>query len=213
MNHFSLVLCGSLLLPVGAYAQLGVRAGGNLAGFTTSTNNGVRTSTGSRPGYQVALFYQQPLSQRLSLVPEVQYSDERLTMNRSSSYDATYHATYRARYKYLSVPVLLRATWGRVYAEVGPQIGVMVGGREVGEVSSGQTSYQVDRATTDPNQDYRRLDAGPCLGVGVQLLAGLGLNVRAYQGLASLTHDGGANIAHLYRQSLQASLTYQLRMP
>jgi hypothetical protein len=213
MNRFSLVLGSSLLFTGTAHAQLGVRAGGNLAGFTTSTNNGVRTSTGSQPGYQMALFYQQPLTRHLSLVPEVQYSDERLTMNRSSLYGATYHATYRARYKYLSVPVLLRATWGRVYGEVGPQIGVMVGGREVGEVSIGQTSFEVNRATTDPNQGYRRVDAGPCLGVGVQLLAGLGLNVRAYQGLASLTHDGGANIAHLYRRSLQASLIYQLRMP
>jgi hypothetical protein len=39
---------------------------------------------------------------------------------------------------------------------------------------------------------------------------GLGLSVRAYQGVVSLTQDGEAIDGRYYRQNVQASLTYQL---
>jgi hypothetical protein len=64
-----------------------------------------------------------------------------------------------------------------------------------------------DQAITD---SYRRFDVGPCLGVGVQLPAGLGLSVRAYRGLMTLNHERQFVDGEHQRQSLQASLTYQL---
>jgi hypothetical protein len=209
MKRFLLLLTPCcLLLATTAHAQLGLRAGANLAGFNTSTNNGYRTSTGSLLGYQAGVFYQLPLSKRLSLVPEVQFSQERMTLTRFQLYvvSASLQGDYRERLSYLNVPVLLRYTIGPVYVEAGAQGGFLLGGRETGNVTFG-SSYSVDREVVGR---YRRYDVGPSVGVGLKLPAGVGLSVRAYQGLVSLTQDGEANVAHLYRRSVQASLTFQL---
>jgi hypothetical protein len=209
-----LLLLGSCLLAAGTvHAQAGLRAGGSLSGYSNNTNNDFHISTDARLGYQVGIFYQLALSKRLSLVPEVQYSDERATVSRTNyaTFEGGYSSTFRSRLSYVSVPILLRATFGLVYVEAGVQGGRLVGGRETGSTTAGgiagSTTYDVDREVTNR---YRRYDVGPSAGVGVKLPAGLGVSVRAYQGLISLTSDGEANSGHLYRQSLQASLTYQL---
>lgn len=205
---FILPIC--LLLTSSAYAQLGLKVGGNLSGFTTSTNNGYRTSTDDKLSYQVGIFYNQSLTKRLSLIPEVQYSSERMTVRRASDYDASFSAIYASNFYYLNIPVILRITWSNFYFEAGPQAGILVGGHEIGTINVNQVAIHVDHDATDPYTGYQRFDIGPILGVGIVLPSGIGLNLRAYQGVLSLTHDSKANIAHLYRQSLQASLTYQL---
>jgi len=109
-----------------------------------------------------------------------------------------------------NVPVLLRLTLGPVYLEAGPQASILLGGRETGYTSiagpgAGMLT-STDRAL--PNY-YQRFDVGPSAGVGVQLPGGLGLNVRTYQGLISVNGDGGG-IGNFHRQTVQASLTFQL---
>jgi hypothetical protein len=208
-----LLLISSLTFAGTAHAQAGLRAGGSLSGYRHDTNNNFHTSTDARLGYQVGVFYQLPLTKRLSLVPEVQYSDERTTVTKTNdvTFEGGYSSTFRSRLSYLSVPILLRATFGPVYVEAGVQGSRLLGGHENGSVTSGgvvgPTTYGIDREVT---YRYRRYDVGPSAGIGVKLPAGLGVSVRAYQGLVSLSHDGEANYGHLYRQSLQASLTYQL---
>ncbi|QKG56583.1 PorT family protein [Hymenobacter sp. BRD128] len=199
-----------LLIPLVTHAQLYGRAGGSLAGFATSVSNGYHTSTDDKLSYHAGLGYQQSLTRRLALVPEIQYADERMTIRRSSDYDASFGALYSSRFSYLNIPVLLRLTWGRLYAEAGPQASLLVGGHEMGTVHVNQTIIYPSHDVTDPRIGYRRFDAGASVGVGAWFSARLGVNARLYQGLLSLTHDAGANTAHLYRQSFQASLTYQL---
>ncbi len=52
--------------------------------------------------------------------------------------------------------------------------------------------------------------AGPCVGVGAKLPAGLGISVRAYRGRTTLNKERSYFDGEHQRQSLQASLTYQL---
>ncbi|WP_198172455.1 porin family protein [Hymenobacter ginkgonis] len=214
MKRIFLLLGSTLLLTGTAQAQAGLRVGGSLSRFNNSTGNYIyHNSSGSLLGYQVGLYYQVSLGKHLSLVPEVQFSRERMTLTRYTSdiTDGGLNADYRERFSYLNVPVLLRLALGPVYVEAGPQASYLLGGRETGTVVAGgfagTTVYTVDREVINR---YRRWDVGPSIGVGVQLPAGVGLNVRAYQGLASLPHDSEANTGHLYRKSLQVSLTYQL---
>ena len=62
------------------------------------------------------------------------------------------------------------------------------------------------------------MDAGLCLGVGVKLPAGLGLNLRAYQGLVQFNRanalynslESPYTAYREYRYTLQVALTYQL---
>lgn len=211
MKKFIFVFCIYLVLASPAYAQFGLRAGGNFSGFLTATNNGYRTSTDDKVSYQVGVFYQQLLTRRLYFTPELQYSDELMTITRSFAPDASFHAIYASHFIYLNIPLLVRLTRGRWYLETGLQAGGLLGGHETGTVNVNQTTLHIDHDATDPTIGYRRFDLGPSLGAGFMLSKGIGVNVRAYQGLVSLTHDAKANIAHLYRQALQASLVLELQ--
>jgi len=199
---------GCLLVAGSAHAQAGLRIGANLAGYRANTNNYFRNTTSSALGGQVGLFYQVPLSKHLSLVPEVQYGLERFTLTRTNDimgYDAYYHT----RLSYLNVPVLLRATFGLFYVEAGAQASRLLGGRETGQTNFGGATT-LPEYTREVVGRYQRFDVGPSVGIGANLPVGLGLSVRAYQGVISLTQDGEATSGRLYRQNVQASLTYQL---
>ena len=134
--------------------------------------------------------------------------------------DARYQSHYHLSWSYLNLSLVERATLGPVHLEAGPQVSLLVGGRGVGQTESyswggGASRYKINQAATDR---YHRVDTGFCLGVGVKLLAGLGLNLRAYQGLRPLdpayTYESGAPVPYsgnkTYRQTLQATLTYQV---
>jgi hypothetical protein len=113
----------------------------------------------------------------------------------------------------------VRATLGKLfYLEAGPQLTYLVGGRQTGTetISGFGTIYPlaVDRTTAER---FRRLDVGACVGVGLKLPAGVGVSLRAYQGLRStsialdtFTAFPSTYAQPVYQQSLQASLTYHL---
>jgi outer membrane immunogenic protein len=222
MKRFLLFLGGNLLLASLTQAQVGVRVGANLLNFNTSASDGARPSTSSRLGYQAGIYYQQPLTKRFSLVPEVQFSSEQAQVNADNYRNAQNYSlsNYRLHLSYLNVPVLLRFALGRVYFEAGPQASLLVGGRGSGQGSylvGGDVggNYAIDQSATDR---FRRLQYGACVGIGVSLPAGLGLSVRAYQGFTSMNQatysQDRAAIPYwdgdMHRQTLQASLTYQL---
>jgi hypothetical protein len=204
------LLGASLLLASPAHAQFGLRAGGNLLrlGFADDT-----LSASSRVGYQVGLFYQVPLSQRWSLVPEVQFSREREQVSGASD---RVGIKYQVRFSYLNLPLLARFTMGSVYVEAGPQFSWLVGGRGEGAITFDDTVIRISQINHATTEVYRRFNAGPCLGIGVRLPAGLDLSVRAYQGLGNIMRQDkfspipyqGRNSQH--RQTLQVSLAYQL---
>lgn len=219
MTRF-LLLLGSILFVGGtAHAQFGLRVGGSLSKLRTTVGTNRYSTSSVQLGYQVGVTYQLPLTSWLALVPEVQYSDERTTLSEVNYLvaDRSFEATSRLRMHYLNVPVLVRATLGPLYVEVGPQASYLLGGRQTGTtvVSSiwgpnGQAytdRQSIDQPVTENN---RRFDLGPCLGVGAKLPAGLGINVRAYRGLVTLNNERQFLDGEHQRQSLQASLTYQL---
>lgn len=214
MKRFSFLLLGGLFLTGAAHAQLGVRVGGNISKLHTTSGVNIYNSSKALFGYQVGVTYQVPLIAHLSLVPEVQYSHERATLSEASYAiaDAFFTADSHLSLHYLNVPVLLRAALGPVYVEAGPQASLLLGGRQTGTITTGgwgvrNTDRALDESVTERS---RRFDVGPCVGIGAQLPAGLGINVRAYWGLTTLNKERGYFDGEYKRQSLQASLTYQL---
>lgn len=216
MNRFLLLLTGSLLAASATHAQVGLRAGASLCSLHTTDGTNVHNDAGSKAGYQAGITYQVPLSKWLAVVPEVQYSNERMTLAQASyaTSDIGFVADYRLSLHYLNVPVLVRATLGPVYLELGPQASLLLGGRQTGTLTTTSWGFGPLVSTADVNQDVtennRRFDVGPCAGVGVQLPAGLGLSVRAYRGLVTLNHERSLFEGEQQRQTVQASLTYQL---
>ena len=225
MRAFFFAAC--LLVTATAHAQLGLRVGSSWAGQTTNPfthlAGGTSLTTSSQLGYQLGLSYRVLLHARWVLVPEVQLSRERQQVhvqggsNPNLSFQADYHLTST----YVNLPVLVRGQLGRVYFEAGPQASWLVGGRGQGTRQySGPAAATIfyspilDQAAT---ASYSRLDAGACLGLGVRVAAGLGLNVRAYQGLVGVNRGDETSTSALskasgqaYRQSLQLALTYEL---
>lgn len=225
MKQFLSFLAASLLLAGTSHAQAGLRVGGTLAHLTTKdevpAQYYIEASNSAKLGYQVGLFYQVPLSERFSLVPEIQFSRERVHVTaRDNNFVVPEYFGYtdsRLSISYLAVPILLRASFGPVYVEAGPQGSLLLGGREVGTYATlffdrPMSSGSIDRPLPD---DLRRFDVGPCVGVGVKLPAGFGVSVRAYQGLVSQAsvQEPGQMYPYqgtLRRQNLQAALTYQM---
>jgi len=225
MQRFLFLLGSGLLLSPLAHAQFGLRVGGTLTHFTTANPDPAISQTGattdSKLGYQAGAYYQVKLSNRFSVVPEVQFSREMANLHafRSSVDDAGYRGDYRLRLNYLNLPILARVKFGPAYLEVGPQVSLLVGGSEKGTDEYrglGGVGYgDIDRSIAD---HYQRFDVGLCAGIGVDLPAGFGVSVRGFQGLVSSARTPDIDPYVFYynyqgrmlHQTLQASLTYQL---
>ncbi|OUJ73361.1 porin family protein [Hymenobacter crusticola] len=211
------VLLVALFCAGTVHAQLGIRVGANTASVSAKVKEFHEVDTRSRAGYQLGVFYEKKLTERWSLVPEVQFSNQRMNMHivESGVADGGYDANYRLRLRYLNVPIIARATVGWFYLEAGPQVGFLLDAKEKGTNTYGSflgsysTTY--NRYATDT---YRRADLGLVAGVGVNLPASFGLGVRGYTGLLSITEGKDTQYANytgpLKNQVVQASLTYQL---
>lgn len=218
----TLLLSSLLLLTGTAHAQLGLRAGANATTITTEPAQYQQASADAKTGYQVGVFYEQKLGTRFSVVPELQFSRQHTQLQSVRSWSgtvgvSTYTSDYRLRQSYLHLPVLLRARFGSFYVEGGPQASLQLASREVGTVvitssyDSGSRRQEFNRAAAD---SYRRLNVGACVGLGVQLPAGFGLGLRGTVGLLSLDSKEAAlpgYTSELHNQSVQASISYQLR--
>jgi hypothetical protein len=212
------MLAGLLLLAGGAHAQLGLRAGVNTTTIATkAVRDSQYASADAKTGYQIGVFYEHKLDARFSVLPELQFSRQRtdLQIDDNSIADGSYQATCLLQISYVHLPVLLRARFGRFYAEAGPQGSLQLAARETGDEEIGTIigSYRqsFDRLATD---HYRRFDVGLCAGLGVQLPAGLALGLRASTGLLSLTPEQPMRRGYDGRQRsqvVQAALSYQLR--
>lgn len=214
------VIPAALLLSETAQAQIGIRAGANYTTLSAERhNNSSFGSADGRTGFQAGIFYEKRLSAHFSLVPEVQFSRQRLDFT-AWNYDLTegYSSSYQTALSYLSVPVLLRATLGRFYLEAGPQVGLLLAAHEKGTLdkASPLSSYRgpdsYSRFDGSATGQYRRTDAGLSAGVGMKLPAGFAVGLRAYAGLLSITR---AQQPYRYSGSLknrvvQASVSYCL---
>ena len=231
MKRLLFLLSTGLLVAGSAHAQWGVRTGGNTTLFT-KVENGQDVTTSWQLGYQVGVFYQVPLTKHLSLVPELQFSRECFDTEKTvpdpllpfpptpGEYPPVDYVLgftdyrYHQALSYLNLPVLLRVAVRNFYVEAGPQLSLLVGGQSEGRgafTRGGISAFAplgIPKATTL----YQRLDAGPAVGVGMRLPAGFGISLRGYWGLTKPTKENApdAYASFQRRQTLQASLTYQL---
>ncbi|TGD81638.1 porin family protein [Hymenobacter wooponensis] len=212
------LLLAALAVVSSAQAQLGLRGGLNTTLLNSKSDGAYGdVSANEYLGYQVGVFYAHKLTEHIALVPEVAYSRQimQLRVDDYSIADAGYSARVRLSRSYLQVPVMLRATFGKFYLEAGPQAGFLVGAHEKGTeylgTIAGTTERQIDRSAADR---YRRIDLSLCAGLGVQLPAGFGVNLRSSSGL--IAFNRGNELAYASRddlknQVLQASITYLIK--
>jgi len=220
MKRKLLLLNGLLLVGGAAQAQLIVRAGINSAFMSTIGGGRYFYATAqTRPGYQLGVAYEKAFSPRWSVLPEVQLLHQNTKLHvedRGYVADGGYRSDTRQRLSFVSVPVLLRATFGKLYVEAGPQANFLLRAHEKGTEAvgsiAGESRRDIDQTVTG---QYRRFDAGLCVGIGAKLPTGLGLGVRISQGLLPLTDDQqtryGAASTVGNKLLLQGSVSYQLK--
>jgi len=216
-----LLLLAGLLLAGVAHAQFGVRVGTNYASLSDSGPRNARyASTDGRVGYQVGVFYEKKISARFSIIPEVQFSRQRISLD-MIDYDplaAVEQATYQIGLSYLSVPILARTQLGKFYVEIGPQSSFLLSAREKGV----ENEYPLFSSYRDPaggtpfdrrvTNRYQRYDFGTAAGFGVRLPAGLELGLRACAGLLSVTNGARSTYrGELKNAAFQANVAYQFK--
>lgn len=119
----TLLVLGCLFFAGSVQAQWGVTVGFNYGQFTSSTRHSFQTfRSAGKVGYQVSAFYERKITDRLSILPEVQLHQQRATVD-THDYQEGYQATYQVNLTYVSMPLALRTYLGKVYLDLGSQAG------------------------------------------------------------------------------------------
>jgi hypothetical protein len=198
MKTYSFLLLLSLLaVATTAQAQIGIKAGIN--GAVLNGEN-IDMDTRYKTTYHVGAFARIPVLGPLSLQPEVLYSLQ------GSEFRSTL-ANYETKLHYLNVPVLAHVKVGPVYAEAGPQFGVLLGAREDGtlRISAADGYGPVDR---DAASNYKKTDFALAAGAGIEV-GHLILGARYTAGLNNVNDVrdlNGANDPRLKNRVIQGFL-------
>jgi len=156
-------------------SRLGFKAGISFASYAGSDKT---SSSSSKVGFHGGLVANLGLNDRFSLQPELLYSmkgvADQLTLGTTT---ITGHQTLH----YVDLPVLLKATFGRLFVEAGPQVGVLVGATQTIESSASTAGTSTANKST-----FNDVDFGYALGLGVQTATGLMAGLRYNGGFANV---------------------------
>ena len=199
-----LLLIGLGCAPL-AHAQLGVKAGLNVAELTGRDGE----SASYRSFYHVGVFYEIKVLGPLSIQPEVQYSVAGGNLQSALT-------DYHNKLHYFTVPVLARVSLGPVFVEAGPQYGVLLsanqsGKLQVGLAPDGTPAYgNVSRPATG---SFKRNDFSLCAGAGLNLASHFQLGARLVAGLNNINDAEnltGINDPRLQNRVFQVYAAFKL---
>ena len=192
MQCTSLLTTAALLLGAGtaAHAQnTGVQFGPKVGMSLSVLDGQINRSAEFKPGLVLGGFVRWRLSERFAIQPELVYSQQG-TANKLDF--GGYPGENKIKLNYLNVPLLLKIYAGRmVNIQFGPQLGVLLSGRRVGQTSyySGSNGTGYNTEDTDVKDLYKG-DFALCGGLGVDLPNGLLGSVRINYGLTDIDNDG-----------------------
>ena len=209
IKKFSTLAAAALLtcaLAPQAHAQFGVKAGVNAAVLQGRVGEDATYKT----YFHAGVFYESHLIGPLSIQPELLYS-----LQGSQLKGATTAANYTSRLNYIQVPILVKATLGPVFAELGPQFGFLVAANESGitqvRSTNGNAVFRdVDQSSTS---NYKRGDFALVGGVGLKLGQYLrvgGRFIGSFNDINKLQYLVGVNDPQLKNRVFQAYVAVQL---
>lgn len=182
------------LLTVGAtYSQtisVGPKLGLNMA---TLTGKDPLYEKGSIAGFNVGAIASIGINDRFSIQPELFFSQQGYRAD-ADIVDLGVETTTVQTLNYINLPVLAKYTFGennlRGYVNVGPYLGIMIGGRERVDIDGREES--VERIDFDLQNKLKRMDFGIALGGGALFRAGEGelmLDLRYSAGLVPVSDE------------------------
>ncbi|WP_197076958.1 porin family protein [Hymenobacter terrenus] len=206
----ALLLFGLLFLGLNAQAQLGIKAGVNKAVLRGKVGGGADYQT----SYHAGIFYEAKILGPISVQPELLYSLQG-AQARSLIRDRNLEK-FDTKLHYLTLPVMVKATFGPVFVEAGPQFSYLVSSSDKGRLqidptSSGPGEYlNFKRRNSD---DYKKSDRGVALGAGVKLPLGFAIGGRFTTSLSDIGDYrslSNVNSSKLKNRVFQAYASFQL---
>ncbi|MCX7547314.1 porin family protein [Xanthomarina sp. F1114] len=160
--------------------QLGVKGGAN---FSTISGDDI-SDTKSRTSFNVGLLAEIPITERLSIQPEIMYSGQGFDVkeiNQGNIFDTDENIEYQL--DYIQVPVLLKAYLVKgLSIEVGPQFGF-----KVHEELDFQPNSDGGDLEVDPDSSYvKDFDTNLAFGAGYKFDNGFFVNGRYNLGLTNI---------------------------
>lgn len=198
--------------------RFGIKGGGNAASFNdqdVSLNN-------QKLGFHAGVFVNIPLSQKLSLQPEVLYN-QLGSKSVLSSTNVTDGATtvktkndYSTTLNYVSVPLMLQMRPTKnFYIEAGPEFSYFINGKNKGESRVESTTAGVTSTTTTSvsetidKDDIKKFNVGLGLGVGYDITHNLGINARYVNSLTNIETNSPKGDDALTNRVFQLGLNYK----
>ena len=174
--------------------RFGIKAGGNAAAFSEqklSLNN-------QKIGFHAGAFVNIPLSNKISVQPEVLYNQMGAKSVISSSEVTTGNTTVKTLtdrkvdLNYISVPLMFQFRPVKsFYFEAGPEFSYFINGKNKGEsmiatTTGGITTTQTQSTSETIDKDaVRKFNVGLGVGLGYDITNNIGINARY---VSSLTH-------------------------
>jgi hypothetical protein len=203
--------------------RIGLKGGANLASHTGPDNK----DTKSKYGFSAGATFNFPLSDMISIQPELLYSQKGIKLDYSgeANSDAGFlkmsgnaSGTFGQTLSYIDVPLLVRVNTGGsdgsgLFFEAGPQGSFLIAQR--GFIDSGDKATVVlmgdQRNNENPSgnsviatavgnstDDFNKVVIGYAVGVGYQLTSGLSLGIR-YTGDISQVYKDGNGTADAFK--------------
>jgi len=193
-----------------APASFGVKGGLTEAGFDGALNR----KTNLKSGFHLGGFFRYRLAERFAIQPELVYSQQGTESRILLQYVELKSKTKLA---YLNIPILAKVYLGNTLnLQFGPQIGVLLSGREVGQVSYTATPNGASYQTADvkTTKDYKS-DIGLCAGLGLDFRSGFVLAARLNYGVTDIDNNSQSqltrralNVSGLHNRALEVSIGY-----
>lgn len=217
MQFISLLTTAALILGSGAAAfaqDTGVQVGPKVGMNVSVLDSQINSETQFKPGLLLGGFVRWRISERIALQPELVYSQQGATNKLNFGGQP---AENKINLNYLNIPLLLKIYAGRVVNfQVGPQLGLLLSGRRVGQSSyfSGSNGSGYSTEDTDVTESYKG-DFALCGGLGVDLPNGLLGSVRVNYGFTDIDNDSQSiatrqflNIGGLHNRTIEFSVGY-----
>lgn len=200
-----LLTAAVLFIATASFAQFsgGIKAGAN---FATLGGDDVGDDAKMRVAFHFGLYGSYPLSDKLSLQPELLYSSvgAKYDFSESDPDFGDYSVDGSYQLNYLSVPIMLGFKLSENFSlQVGPQIGFLLSAKDKGDVKfdGGSESYD-----DDIKDGFKGTDFGLNFGLGYSF-GKMGVSARYSLGLSSIADYEDSD---LKSNVIQLSLQYKL---
>ncbi|KXH84244.1 porin family protein [Chryseobacterium kwangjuense] len=196
-------------------------------GFNASTlskydgNDGYDNDQKLKPGFNAGIFVNIPVAEKFSVQPELLFNQlgsktEEINRNFSNSQSSKWEYSYKKNLNYLSLPVMVQYNiLPQLYVEAGPEFGLLLGGKEKGDLKVTETS---GNTTTTQETNFSRkivkdlhnkFNFGIGIGAGYYFTENFGVTARFTAGITDIyKHNTGDAVRN---NAFQVGVAYKFK--